>query len=195
MVWWAAVFAFGAVVVAFGRFVYLKRAFKPTGADLLEQVRRLRRDQLAALLDTLPEGSDARALVDAAVSTTDADARSASVDEAMLDVEGKLRKGQGVPKTAARVAMLSGNAFAVLELLSSLPSPNMQNLLRIAACLIFGSVGAFAAAFCARFAARERERQADAWYETARRLAAHEAGPVIPAPEGGQGVVSGREGG
>jgi hypothetical protein len=56
-------------------------------------------------------------------------------------------------------------------------------------------VGAFGAAFCARFAAKERERQADAWYEVARRLAASDPGPAIPAADGGQGLVSGQKDG
>lgn len=195
MVWWAAVFALGAVLASFWRYIYLRRVFKPGGPVLLEQIRRLRPDQLVALLGSLPAGSDAALIVEAAVSNADPHTRAVLVDEVMLDVDGKLRRGQTLPKTAARVAMLSGNAFAVLELLSSLPSPNMQSLLRIAACLIFGTVGAFAAAFCARFAAKERERQADAWYDVARRLAA--SAVVTPNPEvlDGQRLVSGPQGG
>ncbi len=196
MVWWAGVFALGAVLAALWRYVYLRRAFDPSGPELLDQIRRLRHDQLATLLESLPAGSDAHAVVEAAVTTTNPESRSVLVDEAMLDVDGKLARGAGVPRTAARVAMLSGNVFAVLELLSSLPSPNMGNLLRIAACLVFGTVGAFAAVFFARFASKERQRQADAWYELADRLAGSledpDEGSRIPGKTGGQGLVSGR---
>lgn len=199
MVWWAAVFALGAVLAAFARYLYLRRAFQPSGTALLEQIRRLRHDQLETLLASLPDGSDAHAVVEAAATNADPETRGIFVDEAMLDVEGKLARGAGMPKTAARVAMLSGNAFAVLELLMSLPSPDMDDLLRIAACLVFGTLGAFAALFCARFASKERGRQADAWYDVARRLAAPGEGSRedsgIPSDPGGQGLVSGRQGG
>ena len=199
MVWWAAAFALSAVLAAFGRYVYLRRVFNPAGPVLLEQVRRLRHDQLVTLLESLPAGSDAEAVVEAAATNADPHIRAVLVDEAMLDVDGKLGRGQAVPKTAARAAMLAGNAFAVLELLNSLPSPNMQDLFRIAACLVLGTVGAFSAAFCARFAAKERGRQADAWYEVARRLAPPPTGltdaSANPDADGGQGLVSGPQDG
>ncbi len=161
-----------AALLAAGSLWRLARS--PSAGPVLLLLRRARPEQLGDVARALPAGSEARGLIEDALASPTPEAAEAAVAEHLTTVEGWLTRGDSMPRAAARLSLLAGNAGAVLLLLgdfgggeAATEARGLTALWPVVTSLVAGALGATLSALFGRLRVGLRGRRRAEWQELA----------------------------